>query len=234
MVGRTTAGAGSTVGTTVVTAPLRALDADQAEVRGTVTRVVGTQVAGPVLPVPLTLNVVRGGGTKATVTGGTVGGKPLIVLWDAGRPLPLTGTGRLDFAGPADVEVTSAGATWALDGATRALLHGTYGFGATVAVGAVGLASPQDGVTLVVPGTASVTTKGGVTATEPRGDVSLAGPGSLLIEGELTVRTTKATSRAGSIRFGPGAFELSLSPRADGGRYTITKSLLQGAVTVGG
>jgi hypothetical protein len=212
----------------------RALDADQAEVKGTVTRVVGTQVAGSVLQLPLTMNVVRGGGTKATFTGGTVGGKPQVVAWDGGRPLPVTGAGSLDLAGAADVEITSAGATWTLDGVPRVLTSGTYRFGATVAVGAEGLAAPKDGVTLAVPSTASLVTHGGVTVATARAAIDLGGPGGLLLEGELAVRTSKGTNAAGSIRFGPGSFTLSLAPQPDGGGYTITGSLLQGTVTEGG
>jgi hypothetical protein len=212
----------------------RPLDADQTEVRGTVTRVVGTKIAGPVLALPLTLNVVRGGGTKATFSGGTVGGKPASALWDGGRPLPLTGAGSIDFAGPADVEVTAASSTWVVDGFARVLTKGTYAFGATVAVGTSGLATPQDGVTMVVPATGSLATKGGVTIAVPAGSPVLGGPGNLLLEGDLTLRTASGTSHAGSLRFGPGEFELSLLPRPEGGGFTISRAFLQGAITAGG
>jgi hypothetical protein len=212
----------------------RPLDPDQTEVRGTVTRVVGMQVAGPVLALPLTLNVVRGGGTKATFSGGTIGGKPASALWDGGRPLPITGAGSIDLAGPADVEVTSATTTWTLDGFARVLTKGTYAFGATVAVGTSGLATPQDGVTMAVPAMGSLATKGVVTVAVPPGQPALGGPGSLLLEGDLTLRTASGTTRGGSLRFGPGPFELTLLPRPDGGGFTISKGLLQGPTTVGG
>jgi hypothetical protein len=208
----------------------RPLAPDQVEIRGVASKVTGTEVAGPVLALPLTLTVVRGGGTKATFGGGTVGGKVANVVWDGGRPLPLSGTGGIDLAGPADVDVTAAGTGWHLDGAPRGLQPGTYRMGATVAVGRSGLGEPRDGVEYAVVTPGSVTTGGGVTITVPPGAVTLRGPGSLVIEGDLTVRTSAGARPAATVRFGPGPFELSLSPRPDG-RLDVTSSLLQGAVS---
>jgi len=220
--------------TETATAATRPLEGDQAEVIGTVTRVVGTQVAGPVLSLPVSLSVTRGGGTKATITGGRVGGRDQTVAWDGGRPLPISGMGSLDLAGPADVEVSAIGTAWLLDESARTLTTGNYRLGATVAVGSTGLASPQDGVTVAVSGTAALSTKGGVRAVIARARTTLSGPGRLVLEGDLTLRTRAGTTPTGLVRFGPGPFELTLEPRPEGGGYTVSRALLQGPVTAGG
>lgn len=212
------------------------LAADQSMVSGTATRVVGTKIDAPALPVPLTLTVVRGGGTKAEFSGGALGGKNVTLTWDGGRPLPLTGRGSIDLNGPIDVEVTPRGATYALDGQSRLLTPGSYAFGATVAViptnGTLGL--PKDDARLEVPAgaAASVLTKGDVRVAVAAGPLQLRGPGRLVLEGAFEVTTRSGVRQATKITFGPGAFELNLAPQ--GGGYRIERALLQGPTTVDG
>ena len=211
------------------------LAADQSMVSGTVSRVVGTKVEAPALAVPLSLKVARGGGTKAEFSGGTVGGKKVTVTWDGGRgALPLTGQGSIDLNGPVDVELTSKGATYDLDGQSRLLTPGTYGFGVTVAViptnGTLG--TPKDGARLEVPEgiAASLLTRDDVRVTQAPAPLQLKGPGQLVLEGALEVTTRDGMRQATRITFGPGAFELNLQPEAGG--YRIDRALLQGPMTV--
>jgi len=212
------------------------LAVDQSMVSGTITRVVGTKVEAPALALPLTLTVVRGGGTKAEFIGGAVAGKNATITWDGGRPLPLSGQGSIDLNGPVDVDLTGKGASYALDGQSRLLTPGTYGFGATVAVipvnGALG--APKDGAKLVVPAgaAASMLTRGDVKVAIAPAPLQLRGPGSLVIEGALEVTTRDGVRPATKLTFGPGAFELNLEPQGDG--YRIDRALLQGPMTVDG
>jgi hypothetical protein len=212
------------------------LAADQSVVSGTITRLVGINVDAPALALPLTMTVVRGGGTKAEFSGGAVAGKKASVDWDGGRPLPLTGQGSLDFNGPVNVEVTKAGASWALDGASRLLTPGTYTFGATVAVSPLigGLGAPKEGARLdVAPGAAaSVMTKGDVRVATGVAPLTLKGPGRLALEGAFEVRSRAGTRQATKLTFGPGAFEIDLLPGPDG--FRLDAALLQGPMSVGG
>ncbi len=218
-------------------APLgEVLAPDQSIVTGTVTKVTGTDVDAPDLAIPLTLTVVRGGGTKADFSGGMVGGIRVTISWDGGRPLPLRGQGAIDLNGPVNVELTGNGATWALDGRARLLTPGSYAFGATVAVSLTegGLAVPKDGARIdVAPGaTASLQTRGDVRVATPAAPLQLKGPGQLVLEGALEVKTRGGTRSAAKITFGPGAFELRLESQPGG--YRIANAFLQGPTTVDG
>lgn len=213
------------------------LAADQSLVSGTISRVVGTKVEAPALAVPLTLKVARGGGIKAEFSGGTVGGKAVTVTWDGGRgTMPLTGKGSIDLNGPVDVELTSKGATYALDGQSRLLTPGSYGFGVTVAVIAANatLGAAKDGARIEVPDgfAASLLTRDDVRVTQAPAPLQLKGPGQLVLEGALEVTTRAGMRQATKITFGPGAFELDLQPAAGG--YRIDRALLQGPTTVDG
>ncbi len=217
--------------------PGTVLARDQSVVSGVLTRVVGTKVEGaPPLVIPLTLTVVRGNGTKAELSGGAVGGKGATVTWDGGRPLPLGGQGSIDLNGPVDVELTTGGASWKLDGPSRVLTPGSYSLGATVAVSPLngGLATPKDGVRLEVPpgAAASLKTRGDVRVATPPAPLSLKGPGQLVLEGSLQIMTRDGKRQAAKVTFGPGAFELNLQPGADG--YHVEQALLQGPITVDG
>lgn len=208
------------------------LAADQAVVTGTLTRLVGTRVSdAPPLPLPLTLTVAtRGGGTKAEFGGGAVDGKNATISWDGGRPLPLRGQGAIDLNGPVNMELTPAGGSWALDGGSRLLTPGSYAFGATVAVSPLnaGLGAPRENAKLDVPAgaAASLRTNGDVRTTTPASALKLRGPGELVLEGSLEVRTREGPRTVRKVTFGPGAFEVDLEPQPGG--YRIGRAFLQG------
>jgi hypothetical protein len=212
------------------------LAADQSVITGTITKLVGTKVEAPPLPLPLTLTVVPGKGTKAEISGGSVAGKNAAITWDGGRPLPLRGQGSIDLNGAVNVEVTPAGASWSLDGGSRLLTPGSYTFGATVAVSPVngGLGSPKEGAKLDVPpgATASLLTNSDVRTSTPPGSLTLKGPGQLVLEGALDVRTRSGVRQAKKVTFGPGAFEVNLESQPDG--FHLGRALLQGPTTVDG
>ena len=218
-------------------APGDVLAADQSVVSGLITKLVGTKVEAPPLVLPLTLTVaVRGGGTKAEFSGGTVGGKEASVSWDGGRPLPLRGQGSIDLNGPTNVELTPAGASWSLDGASRLLTPGSYTLAAGVAVSPVdgGLGTPRESARLdVAPGgVVSFLTEGDVRTTTPPAPITLGGPGQLVLEGTLDLRTRDGMRQATKVTFGPGEFELVLQPQPDG--YRLERALLQGPMVVDG
>lgn len=207
---------------------------DQAMISGSATKVVGTKIDAPPLTIPLTMTVLRGGGTKAEFSGGNVAGKGAAVTWDGGRPLPIRGTGSIDFNGAVDVEFTPAGANWSLDGRARLLTPGSYSFGATVAVSlaAGGFGTPKDGARYDVTAQASVLTRGDVRVATPPAPVQLKGPGQLVMDGSFDVTSRDGMRHATKVTFGPGAFELNLSPQAGG--YHLDRALLQGPMTVVG
>ena len=225
-----------TTGAPPSTNVIEVLAADQSNVTGSLTKLVGTKVEAPPLVIPLTLTAARGGGTKADFSGGTVGGRKATISWDGGRPLPLRGKGSIDFNGPVDVELGPGGARWLLDGGARLLTPGSYTFGSTVAVSSVdvGLGTPRDGARLDVPpgAAASVLTKSGVRVATPAAPISLRGPGQLVLEGAFDVTNRDGVRQAKKITFGPGAFELDLVPQPGG--YRIERAFLQGPTTLDG
>ena len=213
------------------------LAADQTVVTGTLTKLVGTKISdAPPLPLPLTLTVARGGGTKAEFAGGAVAGKNATIAWDGGRPLPITGQGSIDLNGPVNVELTPAGGSWALDGDSRLLTPGTYNLGAAVAVVPLNstFGTPRERVRLDIPAgaAASLKTNGNVMTTTRPAPLTLKGPGQLVLEGTLEVRTREGVRPVKRVTFGPGAFELSLEPQAGG--YSIGRAFLQGPTTLEG
>ena len=211
------------------------LAADQSLVTGTLTKLVGTKVSeAPRLPLPLTLTVARGGGTKAEFAGGAVAGKNATIAWDGGRPLPISGEGSIDLNGPVNVELSADGARWSLDGDSRLLTPGTYNLNAAVAVIPLNttFGTPRERATMAIPegAAASLKTNGDVRTTTKPAPLTLKGPGSLVLEGTLEVRTRDGMKPAQKITFGPGAFELDLVP--EGGGYRIGRAFLQGPTTV--
>lgn len=213
------------------------LAADQSDVTGLLTKLVGTKVSDvPRLPLPLTLTVARGGGTKAEFAGGSVGGKNATVAWDGGRPLPISGQGSIDLNGPVNVELNPDGASWALDGDSRLLTPGTYNLGAAVAVIPLNsvLGAPRERVKIDIPqgAAASLKTNGDVRTVTKAAPLVLKGPGQLVLQGTFEVRTREGVRTAQKITFGPGAFELDVVPEAGG--YRINRAFLQGPTTFDG
>ncbi len=189
----------------------------QTRVTGTLTTLSATGAVGPPVPAPFTVTVpVRGQG-GATISGAVVGGGRATIVWDGGRPLPVSGSGALDI-GPATVEVTPTTIRWLLDGQPRVLTSGRYRLGATVAVGGRGLAMPTEGATFESDGRTAMVTKGGASVELRPSDLQLEGPGTATLKGRLRVETNQGATEAGSTPFGEGAFLVKLTRGAGGYR----------------
>jgi hypothetical protein len=151
--------------------------------------------------------------------------KPQTITWDGGRPLPIDGTGGLDLTvAGARLSADPAGLRWELDGAVRRFVPGKYEAKFTVAVGASGLGAVHDnGVAFESDGNALMETKGGAFIALPPRALHIEGPGSVVITGNLSVRTDQGTRQTDGVGFGPGSYVIDLTP-APGG-YTIAATL---------
>lgn len=189
----------------------------QTEVTGTLATLAADGAVAPPIPAPFTVTVpVRGEG-GARITDALAGGRRVAVVWDGGRPLPVAGDGALDLA-PARVEVTPTVVRWLLDGAPRGLAPGHYRLGAPVAVGVSGLARPADGFSFEADERTALATRGGARVELPPHALELEGPGSVQLGGQLRVRTAQGARPATLLRFGEGAFKVTLTPVEGGYR----------------
>lgn len=187
----------------------------QAVVSGTATTVaVDADVADPV-PVPFTVAAAR-----ATIHGVVVDGARETIVWNGGRPLTLTGSGPGLAPSPVHAELSPDAVVVTLDGAPRPLLAGAYRTTAPVAVGAGGLATPRDGASFTADAQSTLEATG--TVTTGRRILRFSGPGSVSAAGTFTVRTRDGQHPTNRVVFGPGAFELSLTPVAGGWALTAT------------
>ncbi len=200
----------------------------QAFVKGTVDKLTADGAQAPPIPTPFTLTAVERGTGKATIVNALVAGKRTSIAWGGGTPLPISGDGgAIDLAG-SKVDVDGSGASWTVDGDTRALKPGTYHAGASVAVGVGGLATPRDSVDFTADSQTTITTTGGVVLKVPPAPLQLTGPGKVTASGQLQVRNSKTTRPAASIQFGDGPYTVTLTPA--NGRFTLD-SVLQGPIT---
>jgi hypothetical protein len=213
--------------------PAEALAPDQARVIGTVSAVrLGDAVLEPrTLDLPLVIEADRGFGNGARINGTVVDERPSIIEWDAGRPLALGGDGALEL-NEVDVELAGDGLRLALGGRTHRLLAGSYRIDAPVAVGSVGLTTPRDAVSFT-------TTRGGAELVA-RGDASLTlrgvealflGPGSVELDGDLSVTTSDGVRPTTSVRMAEGRFEVTVRPGP--GAWQV-EAILQGPIAVDG
>jgi hypothetical protein len=204
----------------------------QAEVTGTVTSLAAKDAASDPIPTPFTIEATERGVTRAVIEGVLVDGKPSTVSWDGGRPLPITGQGGgLDLA-PANLTVDPSGYTWALEGAPRGLVPGTYRCNFTVAVGSGGVASFREGVTFTATAESVLdVTKGGAFVKLPAAALQIQAtqPTTAVIEGTLNVRTNEGVTHTRAIQFGPGLYDITLTPGPNG---LAIKAILQGPVEV--
>lgn len=187
----------------------------QAVVDGTVTAAVATDATGPDLTAPFLVTVpVRGQG-GATIYNVSVGGRPSTIVWNAGEPLGIIGSGALR-PGRTRVSVDAGGSTWALDGAERLLLPGSYQAAAPVAVGQEGLAQPQDSASFTATARSVMVTSGGATVHRAPAALHLVGPGSVSLTGSLTVRTAAGVTSRRSVLLRSGAYTVDLAPGPSG------------------
>lgn len=209
--------------------PAAAVPAGHAVVTGTVTSATAQDATGPPLAAPLEITVpVRGRG-GATFYNVDVGGRPSAVVWNGGVPLGLIGHGAIE-AGRVDVTVDASGSTWALDGAERILAPGTYHAAAPVAVGQAGLARPQDSADFTAGASSVVVTSGGATVHRDPQSLHLVGPGALVLNGTLQVRSSSGTATAHRVVLARGSFDFDLVPGPGG---LSVRATLQGPVTTG-
>jgi hypothetical protein len=202
--------------------------AGQSFVKGTVDKLSADGAQGSAIATPFTIAAVERGTGKATIENALVDGKRTSIAWGSGTPLPITGDGGAIDLGGSKVDVDASGATWAVDGAVRALKPGKYRAGAPVAVGVGGLATPRDAVDFTADAQTVISSRGGVVVKVPPGKLDLTGPGKVSASGQLQVRDPKTTKPAASFQFGEGPYKITLTPAS--GRYDLD-AVLQGPLT---
>jgi hypothetical protein len=218
----------------VVTEPpstrvIEVLRPGQSRITGTLTKLVARDAAGEDIRAPFTIQPGTVGVTRAVIDNVLVDGKPSTIAWDGGRPLPITGNGALEL-GAAQVTADASGLAWALDGAPRAVTPGNYRANFTVAVGSAGVANVRDNVAFTATtDTALEVKKGTAFVRLPSQTVHLQAtqPTTAVLEGSLNVETAEGTRPEHHITFGPGLYDITITPTAGG--YTI-EAILQGPV----
>lgn len=204
----------------------------QAFLTGDVERLVADNAHGKTLESPFTITAVERGVGRLSIEKALVNGRRVTISWDGGTPLPISGEGGLDL-GPTHVEIDKEGVAWSLDGAGRTFVPGTYDVGAPVAVGAQGIATPQEGVEFTADAETVLVARGGVVVRIEIGDgdgVELEGPGKLEVSGNLEVQFPDRRSDTSSIRFGEGPFRLTVDLEGD---KLKLDAVLQGQVDTG-
>jgi hypothetical protein len=201
-------------------------------VSGTVISLSASNANSTPLKPPFTISVPTRGQGGANITGVRVGGRAAAISWNAGQPLPVSGTGTLNLAG-AEVVVDGSGITWSLDGAARQLTPGNYFLGAPVAVGSAGLAQPVDTASFVAGSNATIETRGRAMAHLAVAPIRLEGPGRVTLHGHFTMRSPTGVRTVTSITLGAPptnySYAIDLVPTAGG--YLTTDAILQGPVS---
>ncbi|MGH9126361.1 MAG: hypothetical protein ACRDZ8_16790 [Acidimicrobiales bacterium] len=220
----------TTVSTTTTTLPAEIVPgANQVFVTGKLTSLSADNAEGPPLTPPFTITIpVRGAGS-ADLTGVSIDGKPVEISWYGGQPLPVSGGGQLVIGG-GRLTVNPAGITWILDGAARTLAPGHYFLGAPVAVGASGLATPEQTASFDAGADSTMLTTGGAQIHLSPAALHITGPGSVMLTGTLQVQSPTATRAAASVTFGPGDYDITLTPTSGGDTINAT---LQGPYGLG-
>jgi hypothetical protein len=224
---RIVAGRNGDDGTEVRTPVTRVVPAaGQSFVTGEVDVLSADGAQAPPIPAPFTLTALEQGVGKGTIENALVDGKRTTISWGGGTPLPLDGTGGVDVTG-ALVEVDPSGITWTIAGGRR-LLPGDYDVGAPVAVGAAGLARPQDGVSFTADERTVLNTTAGVVVKLDRQRLEITGPGRVSAKGKLTVTDASGSRNATSIDFSAGPYQVTVVPQ---GSKVILDATLQGTLT---
>jgi hypothetical protein len=185
------------------------------------------------LPMPLTITTPeRGEGSGATIKAVTVDGKPSSLEWDAGVPFALDGDGGMLVVAPLIVDADADHVYVSFGSAAHGFAPGTYHLATPVAVGTGGLATPVQSVTFDATTASTVEFRGNASTTLDPHDLSIQGPGKVVLEGDLTVvHPDGSTAKVPKVTLDSGPFQLSLSP-ADGG-YTVNQATLQGVIQTG-
>jgi hypothetical protein len=194
---------------------------DRFELTGTATLVIANRAVSDAIKPPFTITVEERGTGGAEITPVTVNGKESQIDWGTGQPLPWRSTdGALDL-GIAGVHIDSQGITWSLDGSGRDVLPGTYSLGSSVAVGAGGLGKPVDNVTFTAGDETTLSTRGGASITLPPSPIRIEGrDGRLGIQGDLKLSGPSGDRTLKRVTFGPGTYEVTLTPVNGGYRVT--------------
>lgn len=205
--------------------------AGQASVTGTLTalHLEGAVVDPREIPAPLTIVSDRGFGNGGEITGVTVDGRAASIVWDGGRPFVLSAGGSLVLEA-LRVDLTPEGLRLALADSVQAFTPGSYQLDTPVAVGTTGVAGARDSVAFTATEASRFAATGDAALfLAPIGPRHLTGPGSVHLEGALTVTDASGSRAATVVDLAAGPYDLTLVP-APGGGWTIT-ALLQGEVT---
>jgi len=221
--GPATTGGGATTSVPVDIVP----GPGQSLLSGTLTSLTADNAIGPPLKPPFTITIASRGQGSADLTGVQVGGKSVEIYWYGGQPLPVSGTGELAIDG-GGVTVDASGITWMLDGAPRSLTTGHFNLGAPVAVGSGGLAAPHQNIAFDASERSTMQTTGRAQVHQAPGPIHLSGPGSVTAHGDFQLRTATGARHVATVVFGPGSYEIELTPIAGGDAIQAT---LQGPVS---
>jgi hypothetical protein len=194
------------------------------QITGTVTKLSAERATTDPIAPPFTINVAARGVGGAEIDGARVNGKPAQINWNAGQPLPLRGAGKGLDLDVTMITVDTSGVIAALDGAARVFLPGTYTAASSVAVGSGGLATPVDSATFTVPDQATLSTRGNAILKTTMRPIRIEGrTGALTLAGRLTLSRATGDRSFSSVTFGPGPYEVTLTPARGG--YTVAARL---------
>ena len=184
------------------------------------------------LALPLTITTPeRGEGSGATIKAIMVDGKPSSIEWDAGLPFELSseGDGGALVVAPLTVDADRDHVYVSYDDAAHGFAPGSYHLDTPVAVGTGGLATPVKSVTFDATAASTVTFRGNASTTFDAHDLSLRGPGRVVLDGDLTVlQPDGSKTRTLQVTLDTGPFQIDLAFGKDG--YAINQVTLQGVI----
>ncbi|HVX19677.1 MAG TPA: hypothetical protein VHA73_16765 [Acidimicrobiales bacterium] len=204
----------------------RAVAPNQVSFGGSVTSA-DVQGANLTVATPFTVtSAERGSGNGATITDAVVNGQRVSIAWDAGQPLPFSGTGAIDLV-DVPVHVDQGGATPQLGSRTFVLDPGTYHLGSPVAVATNNLPTPMDTVTFTADGQTRISFQRQASL-HVGFPVRLIGPGSATLQGTFQATSSTGPRPAAQIQLVQGPYEIGFSSTSPG----AVIGELQGQVSV--
>jgi hypothetical protein len=199
-------------------------------VTGQVSLMLLTNASCPPIPLPVLITVAKRGEGFVQFNDAIFNGQDVTGYWNANEPMGIIGTGSFQPS-PDAVEANSSGIHWFLDGATRHLEAGHYHVAVAVAVAVSGLATAEYPFDFESNGSTTLVSEGKAELTkQPMAD-TFSGPGSVVLQGSLTVSQGGAPKSASAVSFGPGPYSISITP--DSGGYQI-QATLHGLVATSG